>query len=209
MRGQSAGAGSLSVWTHHLKGYEFLPSYSIGDYQGKAARVAAGVEGYELGTHMRTDNVTIVIPGGSTVGPIGGFFQGGGHSSYTSFYGLGADQILAIEVVTADGRFVTADPNNNTDLFWALRGGGGGEEHGIHDNIEHADGLQEPTALSLRQSPRHTIQRPWDSRASYSPPPTYPNMLQRSPTRASGPAFAHTSNSDLRSAMPEALATTL
>ncbi|KAE8441326.1 hypothetical protein EG329_005521 [Mollisiaceae sp. DMI_Dod_QoI] len=126
MRGQSAGAGSLSVWTHHLKGYEFLPSYSIGDYQGKAARVAAGVEGYELGTHMRTDNVTIVIPGGSTVGPIGGFFQGGGHSSYTSFYGLGADQILAIEVVTADGRFVTADPNNNTDLFWALRGGGGG-----------------------------------------------------------------------------------
>ena len=72
-------------------------------------------------------NVTIVLPYG-TVGVIGGWFQGGGHSTYTSYYGLGADQILALEVVTADGRFVTADPTN-TDLFWALRGGGGGKSY--------------------------------------------------------------------------------
>lgn len=41
-------------------------------------------------------------------------------------YGMAADQILALEVVTADGRFVTATPTHNSDLFWALGGGGGG-----------------------------------------------------------------------------------
>jgi FAD/FMN-containing dehydrogenase len=65
-------------------------------------------------------------PGGGTVGAFGGYFMGGGHSTYTSIYGLAADQILFVQVVTADGRFVTADPTNNTDLIWALRGGGGG-----------------------------------------------------------------------------------
>lgn len=40
-------------------------------------------------------------------------------------YGTGADQVLAFEVVTADGQFVTASPQSNPDLFWALCGGGG------------------------------------------------------------------------------------
>jgi FAD/FMN-containing dehydrogenase len=53
--------------------------------------------------------------------------MGGGHGFLTSKVGLGADQVLSLELVTADGRFVTADPNTNTDLFWALRGGGGSE----------------------------------------------------------------------------------
>lgn len=51
---------------------------------------------------------------------------GGGHSPLSSLYGMAADQILAMEVVTADGRFVTASPTYNSDLFWAMRGGGGG-----------------------------------------------------------------------------------
>jgi FAD/FMN-containing dehydrogenase len=117
----------LSIWTHNLKGFEYLPSFTNGEYHGKAARVAAGVETFELAGYTMQANLTIVGPGGSTVGPIGGWFQGGGHGIYTSYYGLGADQILSIQVVTADGRFITADANNNTDLFWALRGGGGCE----------------------------------------------------------------------------------
>lgn len=56
---------------------------------------------------------------------MGGYIQGGGHSPLTSMYGTGADQVLAFEVVTPDGNFVTADFTQNTDLFWALRGGGG------------------------------------------------------------------------------------
>lgn len=56
---------------------------------------------------------------------MGGYIQGGGHSPLSSIYGTGADQVLAFEVVTPDGNFVTADFTQNTDLFWALRGGGG------------------------------------------------------------------------------------
>ncbi len=41
-------------------------------------------------------------------------------------YGLGSDQLLSFNLVTADGRFITADPTQNQELFFALRGGGGG-----------------------------------------------------------------------------------
>lgn len=61
-----------------------------------------------------------------TVGLTGGYTQGGGHSTLSSVYGLGADQTLEWEVVTANGTVVTATPNKNTDLYWALSGGGGG-----------------------------------------------------------------------------------
>lgn len=56
---------------------------------------------------------------------MGGYIQGGGHSPLSSLYGMAADQALSYEVVTADGRFVTANADSNPDLFWALRGGGG------------------------------------------------------------------------------------
>ena len=41
-------------------------------------------------------------------------------------HGMAADAVLAYQVVTADGRFVTASEDTYSDLFWALRGGGGG-----------------------------------------------------------------------------------
>jgi FAD/FMN-containing dehydrogenase len=72
-------------------------------------------------------NMNIVVPGGSTVGVYGGWFLGGGHSVLASAYGLGSDQALSLQVVTADERFVTADPSSITDLFYALRGGGPGQ----------------------------------------------------------------------------------
>ena len=41
-------------------------------------------------------------------------------------YGMGADQVIALEVVTAAGFFVTTTPTINSDLYWAMLGGGGG-----------------------------------------------------------------------------------
>jgi hypothetical protein len=61
-----------------------------------------------------------------SVGCIGGYTQGGGHSPASHNYGLAADQVLEAEVVLANGQIVTASPCNYTDLYFAIRGGGGG-----------------------------------------------------------------------------------
>lgn len=56
---------------------------------------------------------------------MGGYILGGGHSPLGSIYGMAADQVLSMEIVTPDGKFVTASFDKNEELFWALRGGGG------------------------------------------------------------------------------------
>ena len=62
----------------------------------------------------------------ATVGAAGGYTQGGGHSALSSKFGLGADQALEWEVVDGRGRLLTASRTENSDLYWALCGGGGG-----------------------------------------------------------------------------------
>lgn len=59
-----------------------------------------------------------------TVGCLGGWMQGGGHSPATHDYGLGADQVLEARVVLASGKLVTASPCSYPDIFFAIRGGG-------------------------------------------------------------------------------------
>ncbi|KAJ7044440.1 hypothetical protein C8F04DRAFT_1389249 [Mycena alexandri] len=74
---------------------------------------------------MADNNISIVAPSESTVAILGGFTAVGGHSSLTSYHGMGSDQALQLQVVTADGRFLQVDTDNNADLFFAMRGGGG------------------------------------------------------------------------------------
>ena len=62
----------------------------------------------------------------ATVGAAGGYTQGGGHSALSSKFGLGADQALEWEVVDGRGQLLTASRTENSDLYWALSGGGGG-----------------------------------------------------------------------------------
>ncbi len=123
--GRSTGAGALSVWMHHLKNISFR-DWDDPFYKGKAVKLGAGVQGYDL--VAATKGTGYVVVGGEcpTVGPVGGYTQGGGHSALSSSFGLSADNTLEWEVVTADGAHLIATRTQNSDLYWALSGGGGG-----------------------------------------------------------------------------------
>lgn len=125
--GKSSGKDALSIWTHWFKKIEYIENYSdkkLG-YSGPAFKAGVGVQAFEIYKAAHEKGRVVVGGEGETVGIFGGYIQGGGHSPLSSLYGTGADQVLSFEVVTADGKFVTANSTSNPDLFWAMRGGGG------------------------------------------------------------------------------------
>ncbi|KAK4240145.1 hypothetical protein C8A03DRAFT_13478 [Achaetomium macrosporum] len=123
--GRSTGAGALSVWTPKLKGIEFK-NWQDEYYTGTAVKLGAGVRGYDILAAGRDKGQVVVGGECPTVGITGGYTQGGGHSGLSSSFGLSADNTFEWEVITADGKLVTASRTQNADLYWALSGGGGG-----------------------------------------------------------------------------------
>lgn len=123
--GKSTGAGALGIWTYYLKTAE-VQDWNDSYYKGKAIKLGAGVQGFEAMAAAKASGLVVVGGECPTVGITGGYTQGGGHSALSTAFGLAADQTLSFEVVTADGRLVTASLNQNCDLYWALSGGGGG-----------------------------------------------------------------------------------
>ncbi|KAH9908159.1 FAD binding domain protein [Xylariomycetidae sp. FL2044] len=123
--GKSTGLGALSLWTHNLKSIDFL-DHSSPAYTGPAVKMGSGVQAFEVYEATASKGLRIVGGECSTVSLGGGYLQGGGHSLLSSTHGLGADQVLEWEVVTANGTHLTASPETNSDLYWALSGGGGG-----------------------------------------------------------------------------------
>lgn len=63
---------------------------------------------------------------------IGGLTLGGGLGWLMGKHGLACDNLISVDIVTADGQFRTASANENPDLYWAVRGGGGGQFWGSH-----------------------------------------------------------------------------
>lgn len=123
--GRSTGAGSLAIWTQHLKTAQFS-DWSDEFYEGKAFQMGAGILGYEAVTAAAAQGLVVTTGTCPSVGAAGGYIQGGGHSALSTNFGLAADQVLEWEVATASGKIVKASRTNNSDLYWALSGGGGG-----------------------------------------------------------------------------------
>ncbi|KAK6087223.1 FAD binding domain-containing protein [Seiridium cupressi] len=130
--GRSTGAGGLAVWTHHLKSLEVIQTFEIdagvgkASYSGPALKMGSGVQGFEAESFASQSGLVVVGGWCPSVGIAGGYTQGGGHSPLGSQFGMAADQTLEFEVVTVNGSVVTASPRENSDLYWALSGGGPG-----------------------------------------------------------------------------------
>jgi FAD/FMN-containing dehydrogenase len=115
--GASVNDGGLVVDVRHMKAIDIDPD-------ARTARVGAGVTWGEL--DRATQEHGLATTGGrvSTTG-VAGFTLGGGSGWLERSFGLACDNLIAVDLVTADGRQVTASEDDNPDLFWALHGGGG------------------------------------------------------------------------------------
>jgi FAD/FMN-containing dehydrogenase len=100
------------------------PMHSVAVADG-VATVGAGTRLGDLYDALEQRDATIAGGCGPTVG-IAGLTLGGGLGILGRRYGLTCDQLLGAEVVLADGRVVECDAHHDEELFWALRGGGGG-----------------------------------------------------------------------------------
>jgi hypothetical protein len=94
------------------------------DPQSRTARAEAGVVWLDV-VQAAAQHGLAALAGSSPDVGVTGYTLGGGLSFLGRTYGLAANNVLAAEMVTADGRWVRADAKHESDLFWALRGGGG------------------------------------------------------------------------------------
>ncbi len=94
------------------------------DPVNRRARVGAGTLWGEVIEAAEPQGLTALAGSSPDVGVVG-YTLGGGMPWLGRRFGAAADSVLAIEVVTADGRLLRADASSEPDLFWALRGGGG------------------------------------------------------------------------------------
>ncbi len=95
------------------------------DAAGKRARLEAGALWEDVVIPATEQGLTALHGSSPNVGVVG-YSLGGGIGWMARMHGLSAESVLAVELVTADGALIRADRTQNTDLFWALRGGGGG-----------------------------------------------------------------------------------
>ncbi|KAL2180940.1 uncharacterized protein P884DRAFT_236234 [Thermothelomyces heterothallicus CBS 202.75] len=126
--GRSVAPNSLSIWTHYMRDIKthksFRPKRCQATIDTTAVTVGAGTQMWDLYNALDLLNQTVVGGGSKTVS-VGGYVTGAGHGLLSPTYGLAADQVLEMELVTPNGDIVTANECQNEDLFWAMRGGGG------------------------------------------------------------------------------------
>jgi hypothetical protein len=124
IRGGGHNGAGLGVCDHGMV-IDLSPMKGVRvDPVTKTVRAEAGCTQADL--NHAAQSFGLAVPAGiiSTTG-IAGLTLGGGTGYLTRKYGLSLDNLLEADVVLADGRFVTASAQQNDDLFWAIRGGGG------------------------------------------------------------------------------------
>jgi hypothetical protein len=117
---------------HSYGGYSTTPGLIIDVFRLNEVTIGSGTVAIGPGAqnvqilNALAPHGLVVSEGGCPTVAAGGFIQGGGFGFLTRSLGMACDAVTSAEVVLADGRIVTASPAEHEDLFWAIRGGGGG-----------------------------------------------------------------------------------
>jgi FAD/FMN-containing dehydrogenase len=129
-QGTSNSADSLLIWTRHMNAVivhdEFVPDGCATMAARPAVSVGAGAFWMQVYAEVTTQRGRYVQGGGCTTVGVAGLVQSGGFGSFSKRYGSAAGNLLEAEIVTADGEIRIANACTNADLFWGIKGGGGG-----------------------------------------------------------------------------------
>ncbi len=115
--GHGVSEGGIVLDLSNMRGLQI-------DAEGRTAWAQTGLTAGEYTTAAGAHGLATGFGDTGSVG-IGGLTLGGGVGYLVRKYGLTIDDLLAAEIVTADGQLLHVDANNHPDLFWAIRGGGG------------------------------------------------------------------------------------
>ncbi|MBC7988864.1 MAG: FAD-binding oxidoreductase [Luteimonas sp.] len=130
-QGTSDAPDSLLVWTRHMNAVTLHDAFVAHGCAGKqppqpAVTVEAGAMWIDAYDAVTTRGGRYVQGGGCTSVGVAGLVQSGGFGSFSKNYGTAAAGLIEAEVVTADGVVRIANACTNPDLFWGIKGGGGG-----------------------------------------------------------------------------------
>lgn len=130
-QGTSNAPDSLLIWTRAMNGIEIHDAFVGQGCSGKqapepAVTIEAGAVWMDAYNAVTTKAGRYVQGGGCATVGVAGLIQSGGFGSFSKNYGLAAASLLEAEVVTADGAVRIANACTHPDLFWGIKGGGGG-----------------------------------------------------------------------------------
>lgn len=130
-QGTSSAPDSLLIWTRHMNAIEIHDEFVPMDCAGSltptpAVSVGAGAIWLHVYQAVTVEQGRYVQGGGCTSVGVAGLVQGGGFGSLSKQFGTAAGNLLEAEIVTADGVVRVVNAKRDPDLFWAVKGGGGG-----------------------------------------------------------------------------------
>ncbi|CAB3745887.1 FAD-binding oxidoreductase [Paraburkholderia solisilvae] len=130
-QGTSNAPDSLLIWTRRMRGIRLYDAFVPLDCEGDmppqpAVTVAAGEMWMHVYDAVTTRGGRYVQGGGCATVGVAGLVQSGGFGSFSKKFGTAAGSLLEAQVVTADGIERIVNARTDPDLFWALKGGGGG-----------------------------------------------------------------------------------
>lgn len=128
--GRSTSPDTLAIWTHNLNNMSYHETFTASNCSASNGQhigeIGAGTQASDIYAFFEKHNMDVTGGNEGSVGLAGGFGQGGGHGVFGPSHGLMVDNAVEFDVVTSDGQFRTINQCNDPELFWAMRGGGGG-----------------------------------------------------------------------------------